>query len=280
MISKKIVKQSKIFNISSKYAFSCNNTDPSYLSDVTFSIPNFISNSQGIEDLYVSVEHCEIPISFYLINEYNNIIAVNGTLYTIPSGNYNYATLSNALVTLLGSNYSFSINKATDKITMVNSVSDFSISSTLSTCRSILGFSKTGVMYSSNKTLAFPYPINLLPLPRLLIKCPELSLDNFQSSDNSNDVLLSLQNNGGFGQMIMYDNSSSLSYYLGDVDQLNMLNIKISDDDGKLINFNNVHWYITLRIDYSYTISKTDVSFESIILSSVEHLKSKLISEN
>ena len=275
MLTKKTLKQSKIFNLSSKFAYTYNNS--SYLSDVQFNIPNFIPNAQGIEDVYVSIEHCEIPNSFYLITDYNNILAVNGTLFTIPNGNYNYNTLVVALISLLGSNYSFNINKATDKITITNSVSDFSISSTLSTCRDVLGLSNTGVLYSSNKTLALPYPMNLLPIPRLLIKCPELSLDNFQSSDNSNDVLLSLQNSGGFGQMILYDNSSNLSYYLGDVEQLNMITIKISDDDGKLINFNNIHWYITLRVDYSITITKSDTNFDSAILSSFEHLKRKLI---
>lgn len=220
---------------------------------------------QDVNDVYISVEHCEITNSFYLINEYNNILAVNGSIYLIPYGNYNSNTLIAAIINLLGSNYSMTYDKSTFKFTMTNSVSEFSISSTSSSCRTILGLSDTGILYSVNKTLAFPYPMNVTPLPRLEIKCPNIGLNNYQSSDGSCDVLLSLQNNSEFGQMITYDNSSNMSFYMTDVSQLNELTFKITDDTGQLINFNNIHWYITIRFDFSFYVSKTTDTFNSVI---------------
>lgn len=264
-MTERLIKQTKMINLSSKTATKYNNNDKSFLSDLSFTIPNLISMIQDVNDVYISVEHCEIPNSFYLINEYNNILAVNGSIYFIPYGNYNRNTLVTAITNLLGSNYSMTYDKSTFKFTMTNSVSEFSISSTSSSCRTILGLSDTGILYSVNKTLAFPFPMNVTPLPRLEIKCPNIGLNNYQSSDGSCDVLLSLQNNSEFGQMITYDNSSNMSFYMTDVSQLNELTFKITDDSGQLINFNNIHWYITIRFDFSFYVSKTTDTFDSVI---------------
>ena len=267
------ISQSKIVNISSSSAVNYNNG--SMLSDVAFYIPNMINKDDSMEDMYISITHCEIPNSFYLINQYNNILNVNGVNYTVPTGNYNRNTLATTLVSLLGNTYSITFNTMTSIYTITNSVSDFTISASLSSISRIMGLSKTSNMTSTSKSLTLPYPVNMMPTARLNIRCANLCLDNYHSNDGSNDILLSLQNNAGQNQMILYENSSNLSYYLGEIKNLNILNIRITDDSNRTIDFNNSAWFITLKIDYTYLVPIIQTNFSKLI----ENNNSEIVTE-
>ena len=70
-------------------------------SKINFEIPRFITKQPNI--LYHSLKllHAEIPYSFYIINETNNVInfvidAINH-FYVVPVGNYNGLTLATTL---------------------------------------------------------------------------------------------------------------------------------------------------------------------------------------
>ena len=95
-------------------------------SKINFEIPRFITKQQNI--LYHSLKllHAEIPYSFYIINETNNVInfvidAINH-FYVVPVGNYNAFTLLNVLNGI--------DNKIT--ITLDNATGKYSISSNFS----------------------------------------------------------------------------------------------------------------------------------------------------
>ena len=92
-------------------------------SKINFEIPRFITKQQNI--LYHSLKllHAEIPYSFYIINETNNVInlvidAINH-FYVVPVVNYNAFTLLNVLNGI--------DNKIT--ITLDNATGKYSISS-------------------------------------------------------------------------------------------------------------------------------------------------------
>ena len=82
-------------------------------SKINFEIPRFITKQSNI--LYHSLKllHAEIPYSFYIINETNNVInlviaSINHFL-TIPVGNYNAFTLLTILNTI-DNKITFSLN--------------------------------------------------------------------------------------------------------------------------------------------------------------------------
>ena len=81
-------------------------------SKINFEIPRFITKQSYI--LY----HAEIPYSFYIINETNNIIhlvidAINH-FFTVPVGNYNAFTLLTVLNTI-DNKITFTLNNSTGK---------------------------------------------------------------------------------------------------------------------------------------------------------------------
>ena len=140
-----MIKDTKIFNIGSQSGTQLNDTK---LSSMEFNIPNFIQNNDddNIICSYLSIKNCEIPHSFYLINESNNILCLSvlgvDTIYTLTQGNYNINNFMNALSALLGSNYSLSFNSITYKITISNSVNFFVILYEKTTMNKFLGISK------------------------------------------------------------------------------------------------------------------------------------------
>ncbi len=52
-------------------------------------LPDLSYHNEYVQTVSFSVEHCEIPNSFYIINYSNNIIVIDNVSYSIPVGNYN-----------------------------------------------------------------------------------------------------------------------------------------------------------------------------------------------
>lgn len=63
-----IKTKSRLFNISS--SVSCLNGD--FKSQISVSLPNLTFHLDNIQNAYLSVVHCEVPNSFYIVNYTNN----------------------------------------------------------------------------------------------------------------------------------------------------------------------------------------------------------------
>jgi hypothetical protein len=72
------------------------------------SVPNFITSDDNTTNIYFSILRCEIPASFYLVNEHNNTLAIQNDFgiitYNLTYGNYNINTFITTLAALLASN--------------------------------------------------------------------------------------------------------------------------------------------------------------------------------
>src|ERR1700722_6810163 len=104
--------KSQIYNISSKVS-----ENGPYKSAIRVNLPNLNFINSTIQNVYLSVLHCEVPNSFYVVNYVNNSIVVNGTTYIIPVGNYNANTLITALLTLLPVGFAMSYSSISNKYT-------------------------------------------------------------------------------------------------------------------------------------------------------------------
>jgi hypothetical protein len=93
-----------------------------------------------------------------------------------------------------------------------------------------------------------------------------MQLENFHSNDKSNDVFLSMQNNSMNETMILYHNYTQLQH-LVTMSNLNSLDIRITDDSNDVLDFNNVDWYLTIRIDTHYYQTDKTTNFTSIVKS-------------
>lgn len=237
-----IKTKTRIFNISSKNT----SLNDSFKSKLSISLPD-LSFHEKIENIYFSVQHAEIPNSFYVVNYTNNVIVINSISYTIPVGNYNANTLITALILLLPT-YTITYNSITNRYTF-NNTSSFTINSS-STCKNIIGLGNVSQSSISN-SLTLPYSVNFVPLPRINLKSNFFHFNNFNGIDYSNDLFLSIQNNTNPNSMIHYLNQTGIKFKVEDKNITNFV-ISITDDDGNYINFNNQDTRISLQIDIEY----------------------------
>ena len=248
-----MITESRIFNINSQ---SGTKNNGSKNTNIDYFLPNFVNNQNDDEILcaYLSIKNAEIPVSFYLINEYNNALSINNISYTLTKGNYNINNFITSLTALLGISYSITYNKITLKITISSSTS-FTINYSKTTMSKFLGISSTSdtisVLNNSLYTITSPYVVNFLPIQKIHLRT-NVAFDNFNYYDKSNDILLSIQNNANIlGGVILYNNDTNLKYLVNEKD-VSTFTLRITDDFNREIDLNNCDFFITFQIDYIY----------------------------
>lgn len=260
MNTPQLASTSRVFNVGSNSAIkSFNGT---MKSDIEVQFPNVYFKDKVVHEIMLSITHAEIPNSFYLVNATNNELVVNASTYTITPGNYNVLTFRTAITTFLsGLGITITYDNVTNKYVFTSATS-FTIQTT-TTCKQFIGMGSTAL---TGTTVTSPYVCNFLPISRLLIRSTAFSTQNYNGADNSNDLLLSVQNSSASGSLILWNNYSQLRYDITHVDNINIVDLQITDDDGNLLDFNNVDWYITFRIEYIFEVPQNPItSFTSAI---------------
>jgi hypothetical protein len=255
-----IKTKTRIFNISSKNT----SLNDSFKSKLSISLPD-LSFHEKIENIYFSVQHAEIPNSFYVVNYTNSVIVINSVSYQIPAGNYNANNLITALLLLLPT-FTITYNSITNRYTFNSSIT-FTINSS-STCRSIIGLgntNQTAILTGSVYSLTLPFSVNFVPLPRINFKSNFFNFNNFNGIDYSNDLFLSIQNNTNPNSMIHYINQTGIKFRVQDKNITTFV-ISITDDEGNFINFNNQDTRISLQIDVEYIdVINNNLTFNDLV---------------
>ena len=227
-------------------------------SKINFEIPRFITKQSNI--LYHSIKllHAEIPYSFYIINETNNVInLVIDTInhfFTVPVGNYNAFTLLTVLNTI-DNKILFTLNNSTGKY-HIDSNFIFSVLSSSTLTKIIGGISNTtynAVLINNKYVLNFPFAVNLLGTKNIYIKC-NLILENLQTKTNDSQTLKSIPVNVPPFGLILYNNNENIETLVKN-SQIDNLNIEIVDDDDNLINMNNQDWTICIELKTTLQVS-------------------------
>lgn len=244
---------SKQINLSSASATTKNG---SLNSSLYFNINNILKKEQDIFYNLVSVVHCEIPVSFYIINNTNNLfsysVIILSTTYifniNLTNGNYNASTFKTMFLSKLGTGWSLSLSNSTGQFTLTSIYAGYTIRST-STCYSLLGMAKNTNYNVVGNTFTFPYQCNFLGITRLKIKSSIIQTNNIDSySKGKSNVLCTIPvNNASFG-LIIYNNISQFKTIYPN-NNLDYIDIQITDDNDNLIDFNGIDINITLQID-------------------------------
>lgn len=239
---------SRLINLSSQSADLYNNGTS--LSDVVFSFVGLLQNEENILYSQISVMNAQIPISYYIINEYNNTLnySVNNINYTVSFalGNYNANSFITEFLSKMNG-FNCSLNRITGKLTFTYYKSFKFLSS--STCFKVLGFLPYNDYISVNNSLTGTSPCNFFGMTRLRIASTELltyTMDSFIG--NYSDTLQTINVNSGSFGILLYDNTQKFKAILRNK-VINYFDIKLYDDDNNLVDFNGVHWNITLQLD-------------------------------
>lgn len=215
-------------------------------SNLAFNIPNLLRKDKNIVYNTIKLTHAEIPYSFYIINEYNNILNLSTGQISLTLGNYNANTFLRLLQSLLPVGYTVVFDTFTGKFTLEYNTS-FSILPN-STCYKLMGFDNNTTYNSSNNIIVMPYPANFLGTKNIFIKCPNIILDNYNTQTKDYITLLSIPVNVPPYGIILYENTSNMKNVIKN-NHLDRIELLIYDEDNNLIDFNNIDWSITIEIE-------------------------------
>lgn len=242
-----------------------------YKSDVVFYLRGLLKQEKNLVNFKYQFINATVPVSFYNINETNNVLNYedDGVPYTItiPTGNYNFNTLSSTMTALFLANTTvmvITINRQNGILTFTgNDIFEFLPTSTI---LRVLGFIPTVITPSVGVILTAPYPLNLLSPLKLKIKSTAITASNLDTATNGYSNLISTfpVDQPSFG-LIIHENKNIVKYIVRN-DIVDDVDIQITDENDNLINFNNIDWCITLMLEITKEIipvSKDD--FETIV---------------
>ena len=167
-----------IFVLNSKDALKQNGT---MNSNVVFNFPASLKENPKIIKSHIQLISCQIPVSFYIINQYNNVLkyTIASVIYTItiPFGNYNAFNLITAMTTAFttnGHSITPTFNRINGKLTFTGSTA-MTFNTLNSTILKVLGFLPTINTASVANVIIAPFPLNLIGVKRLTLSSNILS---------------------------------------------------------------------------------------------------------
>ena len=152
------------------------------------------------------------------------------------------------LLSVLPINFTLTFNSITGIYTLGYISLFYLISS--STCYKIMGFVKN-ITYTSdsNFNIVMPYCCNFLGITRLKIKSNVIQTNNIDSySKGKCNMLCSIPVNSAAGGLIVYNNYTNFKIIFPN-NNLDYIDISITDENDNELDFNGVDNYITLQID-------------------------------
>jgi hypothetical protein len=222
-------------------------------SECMFVLPSLVIPKRS--KMSISCQTASIPYSFYNCDDFNNKLSFiqNSITYNvlIPQGNYNVNTLITALKTLMGVNFNIIYNSLDNTYTFTNTVYEFLLLSS-SSCFEMLGF-KTGITITSvSKTLKSKLSINLFTIRNIYVSSNNFILNNLNNSTpNNSSILCSVPIQSSSGSIITYSNIFNVYNEVHNVSNLTLLHIKLTDQDGDILDLNGCHFSLTLQLDIS-----------------------------
>lgn len=236
----------------------------SKLSSCGFNLSGMLNDDPDILYTQISVQSAQIPISYYIVNIYNNILIFQvGTsavqMVAFTTGNYNASSFITEFNSKTG--LTMTLNKINGKLT-IKGTSMVYLFFNGSTCFKLLGLSPTTDYTDS--IIDCPYPCQFQGITRIKIISNQLATYSMDSTSGSfSNVLASISVNSGAYGILLYDNASQFKAILRPK-SLNYIDIGLLDDDENFINFNNVSWHMTLQLDITRKLKDSDRSFPTL----------------
>lgn len=233
--------------LNSKYAtIKPNNGDTGLC---VFEFPNIVLPDGHY--VYLSLVSATIPYSFYSFNDNNSSLSLQDASgddfnFSVPNGNYNIYQLKSAILAELGGGWDMSYNVVSNKVTISNTLRDFSLN--VASMNHALGFSETATTFSTSKQVTSSHCINLNQIRaiNMEIDMPTTTL-NVAQPLNQNILATIPVVSQPYG-MVQYENPNGFKVNMY-CEKMNMIRVKFVDNQGNLINMNGVNWQATLQID-------------------------------
>jgi hypothetical protein len=206
----------------------------------------------------LSLVNFQAPVGFYIINDNNNVLTVNGVSYTIAEGNYDIEDLREALLALLPANFNILYNALNYKLTFTYT-SEFTLGGTM---LNILGFS--GNATSSGGVLVAEHLPDLSGINHIVFSIPNLSMRNIDTR-GANNILTYVPVNAPVGGTMFYTNFTNFKVNITTT-SIDYINLLLQDEDRNALDFSNLHFSCVLQVDMIYYLdtSQRGVTLEDI----------------
>jgi hypothetical protein len=215
--------------------------------------PIVLSNDNQIK-MTCSVESCSIPLSYYLINQSNNKLKLNDSIYTIDEGNYSAISIIEQLNEIqLDIVFSFSKTLSKFKLSTTQVVVIDSIDNNI---YDLLGIEPTTLRIGSH---VCPHICNLIYTTGIYISLNNISNTNIDTatSNQSSNVLIRLPIDQPTNTYLQFFNNLGFKSIISTT-VLNQIDISLLDDKRDYLELtSNVPWTVVLRIDFERTIVET-----------------------
>jgi hypothetical protein len=216
-----------------------------YNTDLTFAVRPFILHNSDPSHFIVGVEQASIPLSISMVNETNNKISINGTIYSIPTGNYTTTTLLTAL-NLFNVAFVFGYNADKNRL-FITTASPYTINST-TTAQKILGV-VAGVGYASEAL--FTNVLNLTSTSGIIVQIDNLYTENRDNTSGGVTTVCRIPITAPVNKIQQYFNPTPFYSTISNRD-ISIFRIKLLGDDyTQLVLDGNPDWFIVLRIDFA-----------------------------
>ena len=230
---------------------SANSYVNGYTSECLFVLPTLSIPKKT--NISVSVQSASIPYSFFNCDDFNDQFnfSLNGIQYSkvIPQGNYNVLTLITALKLLMPNSFNIVYNSLNNSYTFTNTTYDFQLLGS-STCFEMLGFTDYITYSSSAFSLTSSISINLFTIRNIYITSNNFILNNVNSSTpNDSSILCFVPISSSAGSIITYQNIYNVNNEVHNTHNLKLLHIKLTDQDGAVLDLNGCHFSLTLQLD-------------------------------
>ena len=247
--------ETRIISLNSEYANNKINGD--YLSHVEFYFKDILRDSEDIDHTSIQIINALSPVSYYTINENNDILKLNSFNITITRGNYNSSNLITELkariLAVTGLSFNIIISRITGILTFYNSTNFTFYPNALA---KVLGFNELvsgwTSTFSSNPLgdyqLTAPFSLNLLGIKKIKVlsnALPTFSYDSF-GTGSTNIVNTIPVTAPPFGLIIYNQLTNPLVLR---VNTINKIDIQLVDENNLFIDFNKINWSMTLQLD-------------------------------
>jgi hypothetical protein len=233
-------------------------------SDVVFYFNNFLHPPRNTIELSISLVNASLPHSFYNINDTNNQIRINSTVFTFPIGNYTPTSFITAWTSLVGSGWTVTFSSFTNSFSFtppVTTTATFN-DSNINSIFPVIGLQKSEYYFLSSSAILTTGVVDFSGLRRVLIASPSFNIRNFNSNNSgSQNILASVPITNTQNGIIQYTNITQNKSVIFS-NNLSLIEIQLLDEEGNLIDFNGCDWSLTLQFD---NIVERMIDFRSLL---------------
>jgi len=240
-----------VFLRSSQYSSILNQNK----NNIRFDLNTPIESMNNV-DVLISLHSFSFTNSFYNINVNNNMFYyTTNNIHIISTaidiGNYDIDDLMTTLNQLFINVFVFTYSLKTLKVT-ITSTTNFRLVSGLNNIYEVLGFDDIITSTTLHTSHTSPYLFNMMGIQNLNICINNLNLKSISIKNSQKfSIIDSVLVTSLPGQVQQYCNMDNFKYIIND-NLIDFLNISIYDQDFKLVDFNNIDWFMSIKFEFMY----------------------------